>query len=260
MNDGSNTRTSSSHTGAIVGGIVGGIAGLAVLSLLLLWWYRRKNRKEDFDGNFDPDRIISDGRHQDDLDLVGHEIHPFDYAPNQEMAQQHPSVPSFLTGGLAGAGAGAGAAALQTQRNYPPAPYSTSGASAPSTYSQPMSDPAFAGYDARSSSHGHTTTSHGASSPTNPSFAMPGPSGDFRQPSPGPSLAMGSESSNSSPPGGVGGSIPSSKEREAQGGRFRVANEGPVIVHQDGGRLDSTPEEEDPPHEIPPTYDSIRRD
>lgn len=270
IGDNTTSSTSSSHTGAIVGGVIGGVAALAIIAAILLWWFRRRSRKEDFDGNFDPDRIESNGRHQPDLDLVGHEVTPYQYAPGQEMSQQHHNVPSFLSGGIAGAGAAgvgaagavgagaAGAGAMQTQRNYPPGPGSNSGASAPSMYSQPMSDPAFAAYDARSSSHGHSN-SLGASSPTNSSFPMPGPSGDFRHPSPGPSLAMGSGTSESSAtsPGGV---IPSSKEREANPGRFRVANDGPVIVHQDGGRLDSTPEEENPPNEIPPTYDSIRRD
>lgn len=50
-------RTASpSHTGAIVGGVVGGIAFIGVAVLLLLW-FRRRSVKQDFDGDFDPDRV-----------------------------------------------------------------------------------------------------------------------------------------------------------------------------------------------------------
>lgn len=58
--------------------------------------------------------------------------------------------------------------------------------------------------------------------------------------------------------------IPSAKEREAR--QLRLTNNeggaggsGGVVQHQDGGRLDATPEEEEGPSEIPPSYDSIRR-
>ena len=82
--------------------------------------------------------------------------------------------------------------------------------------------------------------------------------GDFRHPSPGPSLP-GTTSSSSR---GAPGVLPSQKELEARG--FHVANDGsgtPVLQHQDAGRLDVTPEEE-PMNlsEIPPSYDSIPRD
>ncbi|KIP01276.1 hypothetical protein PHLGIDRAFT_123496, partial [Phlebiopsis gigantea 11061_1 CR5-6] len=51
--------------------------------------------------------------------------------------------------------------------------------------------------------------------------------------------------------------LPSAKETEARG--LRVANrEGAVMQHQDAGRVSAAPGEETPPHEIPPSYDSIR--
>ncbi|KAI0080171.1 hypothetical protein K474DRAFT_1581732, partial [Panus rudis PR-1116 ss-1] len=90
--------------------------------------------------------------------------------------------------------------------------------------------------------------------------------GDFRLPSPGPSVAMHSDTSPSmtTTTASSGGILPSAKEREAAAARgLHVANdEGPsgVVVHQDGGRLEATPEEEDVPNEIPPSYDSIPRD
>ena len=52
---------SSSHTGAIVGGVVGGILGLLALAVLG-WWLTKRWRKqrdmEEFDGDFDPDRVV----------------------------------------------------------------------------------------------------------------------------------------------------------------------------------------------------------
>lgn len=49
---------SNTPIGAIVGGVIGGVAALVALALLGLWCIRRRSsEKEDFDGNFDPDRI-----------------------------------------------------------------------------------------------------------------------------------------------------------------------------------------------------------
>lgn len=81
------------------------------------------------------------------------------------------------------------------------------------------------------------------------------PSNDFRNVSPGPSLA-------------TTGTIPSAKEREmADRRRLYLANDegegnsAGVLQHQDGGRipLDRTPKEQQP-HEIPPSYDMISSD
>ena len=49
--------SSTSHLGAIVGGTVGGVAAIALLAGLLLFCLRRQRDKDDFDGNFDPDRV-----------------------------------------------------------------------------------------------------------------------------------------------------------------------------------------------------------
>lgn len=44
--------------GPIVGGVVGGLAALGILGALLLYCIRRKRNADDFDGNFDPDRVV----------------------------------------------------------------------------------------------------------------------------------------------------------------------------------------------------------
>ncbi|KAJ8089886.1 hypothetical protein PM082_018464 [Marasmius tenuissimus] len=49
------------HTGAIVGGVVGGVVGLALLAAMLVWGYRRRQKKrkaKKFDGNFDRDKVV----------------------------------------------------------------------------------------------------------------------------------------------------------------------------------------------------------
>jgi len=122
---------SSSNTGAIVGGIVGGIAALAAIILIgLLCWRRNRRRNEDFDGNFDPDRVV---RHAGNTDLAGAEVTPYSYEPGvagaAAAAASGPSTgPSSSGNGsmrqyrdsqaLLGASAGAGTAT--TGSHYAP--------------------------------------------------------------------------------------------------------------------------------------------
>ena len=169
---------------------------------------------------------------------------------------------------------------------------SAGGASTPSHYSLP-SQPAQSYYGGPSSASDHGGYPEYAayaayagqyprtsSSPTNASFppqqqqalGMGVPGRDFRHPSPGPSLGQSQNSFNGHTPtdpsvsgsssNNAGGVIPSSKEREAMAAR-RVANpdgsSGAVMQHMDGGRLDATPEDEEP-SEVPPRYDTIPHD
>lgn len=288
------TTHSSSNVGPIVGGVIGGIVGLGAL-VLLFWFFKRRSSRDDFDGNFDPDsvRVTSAGGGQGDLDLAGdHMPTPYSYTPGgsgapmaggyggPQMAQHGGSV---LAAGAAGAGAGALAAGAAAGGSRAPSRGTRTATTAPSAYSQsdhggqgPFADyAAYSGY-AASSSHGHGDSSAypTSSTPTSPgrtSFSSGAPfiaggsahppTNDYRGPSPGPSVAMTGttpdhmSTSGSSGPGG--GMIPSSKEREAA--RLRVVNQ-PVVQHQDGGRLDVTPEDEDGPSEIPPSYDSIPKE
>ncbi|KAI0357333.1 hypothetical protein OH77DRAFT_1519277 [Trametes cingulata] len=182
--DRSSSSSSSSHTGAIVGGVVGGVAGAALLATLLFFLCRARRRRDDFDGNFDPDRVTADARGGGtlpDIDLAADEITPYNYTPAgmnavpgapvggagpaaggmQDMRQYGGQVPSFLAGGLAGAGAGAGAALAHDHHQHPqqqqPPPsqqgYARTG-SPPSSYSGGP-QPAQSSYYAPSSSdHG----------------------------------------------------------------------------------------------------------
>lgn len=255
--------------------------GGAILILAIIFFFLRRRKRDDFDGDFDPDRVTGGRLPNMGLDLAGGaEVTPYRYAPDAPGATTGPPEMSqhsdaFLAGaaGAAGIGAGAGVGAGAGTG-------ARTATSAPSAYSQPSqshsqyapssSDHAYGDYAAYA---GYADQGQGASqpstSPTTSSFpggfhpgmgvvGAPGEGvrGDFRHPSPGPSLP-GTASSSSR---GGGGVLPSQKEMEAN--RFRVANDGnntPVLQHQDGGRLDVTPEEE-PPSEIPPSYDSIPRD
>lgn len=269
------SRSHSSSAGAIAGGVVGGIIGLGAL-FLLFWWCRRRSRKEDFDGDFDPDRVTRGGR-TGEFDLAG-DITPYPFGPGGQEMSQHGG--ELAAAGLAGAAAAA-AGATGVHRSGTQGTQGRTEASAPSAYSQSDPTPSqyadYAGYATSSQGHaGNGGTS--ATSPTSPerssySGALPPgalpPSNDYRHPSPGPSLAMTNgtgDNSSSSGGGGNGGAglLPSSKERETRGGRIggalHVVNEpSPVVQHQDMGRVDVTPEDEDDaPAEIPPSYDSIR--
>lgn len=236
---------------------------LAALVFLLF----RRRRRFDFDGNFDPDRVGGGGT-LPHIDLAGaDDVEPYTYNPagagaigpgsqgpsssatGSDEMRQHGNVPAFLAGGIAGAGVGAAA----THRSMSPPTVS-----APSHYSQSASQ-----YAPSSSEHYPDYSAYSGG------YAQPGAgyAPDFRQPSPGPSLAMTGSSSGggygaAAGAGVAGMMLPSSKEREATGRRgLQVANHGDVMQHEDGGRLDTTPEEEDPAlNEVPPRYDQIPRD
>lgn len=116
--DGSSSSSSGSdsHTGAIVGGVVGGVALIALLALLA-WFIRKRRTRDEFDGNFDPDRVAA--RDESTIQRLGRggdadllaaargvdepEVTPYTYG----MQQQHPGGASFLGPGAAIAGAGA---------------------------------------------------------------------------------------------------------------------------------------------------------
>ena len=208
---------SSSNTGAIIGGVAGGIAALLGILIIGLFYWRRNRRRDDFDGNFDPDRVV---RHAGDADLAGGaEVTPYHYEPGVGHTSG-PSSPTFsadssmrqyresqsLLGGNVFAGA---------------APTATSG----SHYAPTSSDGASAHPD--SSGHGRSSSlnSSGIGQPYQPMSTKEREA--MRQRGDGLGLATAHEEV-----------------------------EGDVIQHSDGGRLpDTVPPTQ--AREIPPSYDSI---
>lgn len=261
---------------------MGGIGG-AILLAIAIWLFFRKRRKDDFDGDFDPDRVVG-GRRVGGMDLVGGEagaVEPYNYAPPGAGGQQMSQTGSSAFGaGAAGLGAGMAAGARRPPPSSAPGPGS-GGASAPSAYSgghsaasqshyaPSTSDPGYDynAYAAYSDPQSGSVSGHGNDSTSPRSSAFPGgfnpgyvPEGAYRDgPSPGPSLPGTGTGSSS-----AGMTIPSSKEMEGRG--LRVANApggegGGVVQHEDAGRVPvHGVEEEIEPSEIPPSYDSIRRE
>ncbi|KIJ64189.1 hypothetical protein HYDPIDRAFT_167943 [Hydnomerulius pinastri MD-312] len=249
------SSSSNTHTAAIVGGVVGGVAGIAILALLI-FCVRRRTKKDDFDGDFDPDRVIghsTGGGTLPQVDLAD-EVTPFPqtYSDHDGSMRQYGESP-YLTAAAAGAGIPGRA---------------TSPLSSPSHYS-----------DGTSYYQGGAGSAEGY--PQNNSFMRPGggpPPGSHQQPmnmygaapadwhnprpmtSPAPSTVPSVVTTATS--------ARSAKEREAagrsaQGMGLGLATQheapegsGDVVVHQDGGRAPS--DEQPGPREIPPTYDSIR--
>ncbi|KAK0464401.1 uncharacterized protein EV420DRAFT_1637966 [Desarmillaria tabescens] len=210
--------SSSSHTGAIVGGTIGGIAGVALLTALI-WFLYKRNRSNrlsaHFDGNFDPDRIVA---------------RPPDVGLNLDDERDNDG----MGGRLGGADIGAGVVSpfpISASTNS----HGSSGQSYANYYSgSPASPPPMSQYSGESSGY--------PAAIFNP-YAMSIPP---RSPPPG--------SSSSGLGGGAGGM--SAKEREARQNQLGVVNpdersaylaNGPtgVVQHQDAG-----------PSEIPPAYDS----
>jgi len=241
-----NNSTTSSNTGAIVGGVIGAIALVGLVGLLL-FCLRRRRRKNEFDGNFDPDRVFSQpsgGGTLPQVDLGDdHEITPLPY-PDQGGMRQYGDSP-YLTAGAAGAGAAGIGRAI-------------SPLSSPSHYS-----------DAGTSYYGSPSAEGYPSQP----FVRPGPQGQ----GPGAPNVYAMQQGDwhnphpmTSPPPSVSNTSSSGramKEREAMEGRqglglatqHETDGEGSgVVQHQDAG-LAPGEEEGEPPRDIPPSYDSIRR-
>ncbi|KAH8825572.1 hypothetical protein DL96DRAFT_1609307 [Flagelloscypha sp. PMI_526] len=211
------SHSSKSSTGAIVGGVIGGVALLVVILALGIWYLRKRRREKEFDafdGNFDPSKFVanSGGGTLPDIDL--------DDAP--------PGAPpdDGMGGRLAGSDVGGG---VVTPYPYGSTPYGQEMTqhNMGRTGSPPLSASAAAvgGYYPHQG-HGDYPdyapgTPHTASTgsgypqhtPTNPNF-MPIPMPAVPH-SPPPS----GSSSGGSHPGPGGGYVPSSKEREAFGGR-----------------------------------------
>lgn len=225
------SNSDSTNVGAIAGGVVGGVGGLLLL-MALLWFLRRKGKKDKFEENmFAPDRNVDRG----ELDLAGDDVNdpeavarPYQLPPSptrNEMAMSANSRPLSMHSGY-GQGrplsgpydeAVAGMASPTSGTSYYTQPGPGMG--------MPMPMPMSLDHIAHAQSRATSTYDH------------------HTQPSETTTSDGGSSSARML------------KEREAR--RFHVANDNAgVIVHSDGGRVEEEPEPEEP-REIPPTYDSI---
>jgi hypothetical protein len=220
------SSSKSSNTGAIVGGVAGGIAAIAAAIIIFLFCWRRNRRREEFDGNFDPDRVV---RHAGHTDLAGAEVTPYHYeAPSTALSG--PTSPTF--------------SADSSMRQY-----RDSQALLGSTYE------GVAGATATTGSHYAPTSSDGASAP--PGSSTHGRNNSYGSAGLGPGFPVAQpyrplsskelEAARQRGDGGLG--LASAIEE----------GEGEVIQHSDGGRV---PEPEPappsrPPQEIPPSYYSI---
>lgn len=228
--------SSSNNTGLIVGAVVGGVAGITILAFLL-FCIRRRARKDEFDGNFDPDRV------------VGHTDGGGGTLPNVDLADE---VTPF------------------------PQPYTDQGSSSMRQYGKPPYIPVPSSFAASGHASTEFYPPGAADADAQPRQFMP-PQGayippinmygtgpvDWHSPRPGVSPPPSTVSNTTS-------STRATKEREAmgrggQGMGLTLATQqeaaegsGDVVVHQDAGRAPA--EEHAPPREIPPAYDSIRQD
>ncbi|KAF9219830.1 hypothetical protein BS17DRAFT_882629 [Gyrodon lividus] len=260
--------SSSSHTAAIVGGVVGGVVGIALL-ILFIFCIRRKSKKDDFDGDFDPDRVIGHstggGGTLPQVDLSD-EVTPYlqQYGDRGGSMRQYGESPYFPDAAAAG-----GAAA---------------GAAMPGRATSPLTSPSR--YSDATSYHHPTGASSAEGYPQGNQFVRPGGGpipgayqqpvnmygagpADWHTPNPLTSPAPSTVASHTT----TATSSRSAKEREAlarngQGAGTRTGlglatqheapeGSGEVVVHQDAGRAPS--DEQPAPREIPPAYESIRQ-
>ena len=236
--------SSSNNTAVIVGGVVGGVAAIAIIALLL-FCIRKRARKDEFDGNFDPDRVI------------GHSDGGGATLPQVDLADEVTPFPRPYTD------QGSGSMRQYGKSPYIPVPSSLAASGHTSTEFYP-SGAAGAGASANDGQFMHPVAGPPPSGAYLPPVNMYGTGPvDWHSPRPGVSPPPSTVSNNTS-------STRTTKEREAmgrggQGIGLALATQheapegsGDVVVHQDAGRAPA--EEHTPPREIPPAYDSIRQD
>ncbi|KAG1850026.1 hypothetical protein C8R48DRAFT_727945 [Suillus tomentosus] len=214
------TTNNSSNTGAIVGGVVGGIALILILGLLF-FCLRRRRRRDEFDGNFDPDRVVSHpsgGGTLPQVDL-GDETEITPYPDHAGSMRQYGESPFLAAGGAAAA--------------VPAINRTTSPLSSPSQYSDTVTSPS-EGYPSQG-------------------FIRPGPG---QYPQGAPNIVSNTSSSSramkerEAAAGRQGLGLATQQEVDGEGSG--------VVQHQDAGRAHSE-EEAGEPRDVPPAYESIRQ-
>ncbi|KAG1799953.1 uncharacterized protein BJ212DRAFT_1581684 [Suillus subaureus] len=224
----------SSNTGAIVGGVVGGV--VVIIALLgLFFCLRRRRRRNEFDGNLDPDHLVSHpsgGRAQPQIDLgEENEITPLPYPDHNRSMRQYGESPFQPAGAAASAGIHS----------------TTSPLSSPSQYSD-------------------TATSPGEGYPSQ-GFVRPGPSmypmqqAGWHTPrpltSPAPRVSNASASSSGHGMKERGAAATAGRQGLALPTQQEVDGEGSgAVQHQDA---EQAPSEEGEPIDVPPAYESIRQ-
>jgi hypothetical protein len=135
------TTSSSSHTGAIVGGVAGGVVILS-LTALFFWFCVRKRKRDEFDGDFDPDHVVASSPTNDIDPTLPHldtENTPYAYNSYDGIAPyDHPDttempVPQYLVPDTVAA----------IERSDEEFGYSLSCATAPPSYSGHSQTPSF---------------------------------------------------------------------------------------------------------------------
>ncbi|KAL5520092.1 hypothetical protein ACEPAG_1752 [Sanghuangporus baumii] len=223
----------SSNTGAIVGGVVGGVAGLAAL-VLLVWFCLRRRKRNDFDGDFDPDAVAK--RNSSTLQRLGRggdtdllaavrgvenepEVTPYTYG----MQQHGPGGASLFDPATA---AGAGAAAGYAAGEYGAHDQKSAVSHPPSSYYDPNAPTMPSGpSEGGSSGHGVSDPRTSMSSSGVPYGASPySPTtgaGAYGMYTPGP---VPGANTPSSPTSQSHSTYASSKEREAFAQRYAQQN------------------------------------
>ncbi|KAG9127469.1 hypothetical protein FRC07_013400 [Ceratobasidium sp. 392] len=218
----------STNTGAIVGGVVGGVGGILIL-VILVWFLRRRTKKDKFEENmFEPDRNVDrpvDLVEGDDVNDPEAIARPYHLPPSPTRPEMGMAANSRPLSAHSGYNYGRPLSAEYHEAMSMPRPTSGNSYYAPPAGGMGMPTPMPLSLDhiAHLQSRGTSTLDHSQ-----------------------PSETMSDGGSSSARP---------LKEREAR--RLHVANDnGGVVVHSDAGRVNENDEDE-PPSEIPPTYESI---